>query len=68
MALDIPNLDALSPDDLDELRVVFHKLSAYCDTRSIAMLARAEGNTPLAARLEGYADYIYKDLPEWARW
>lgn len=76
----IPNLDAMSPEELESTRTRYARLARrhpkaapvawllwdYCITRHRAHLARLSGLIPKAIRLDGRCDRIYADLAKLA--
>ncbi len=66
----LPNLDGLSidPTDYQEASRVFLLYAKYAKHKSIAMRLRANGNIAQAEQFESICEYIYGEMPEWARW
>ena len=64
----MPNLDCMTLDDLYAASRVFRKLADYARIKREAMRNRLEGNIDRAVRLEADCEFIYTNLPPWARW
>ena len=65
---EIPNLDALAPEELDAASLTFAELGVYAARKRLAIHARSMGDIAHAQRLERECDRIYTELPAWARW
>jgi len=65
---EVPNLDALPVDTLGEYGKVYRDLALYCDYKTRAMINRANGKIDLALKTESSAQFIYEQLPAWAKW
>ncbi len=64
----VPNIDALSDEDLVTLANVLGTLSDYCVECIVARDYRKAGEIDAAVRTEKYSEFIYSELPNWARW
>jgi hypothetical protein len=65
-----PNLDGLSmdPADYDRAEQVLRQLAGYCNAKAQAMRLRLAGDVNRALAVERYADGLYQQLPQWAKW
>lgn len=66
--LAVPNLDAMSRDDLIALRAALLQLAEYANYKAGAIPERAAGDIAEAQRYERAAERVYSMLPTWARW
>jgi hypothetical protein len=70
--IEVPNLDALDPEELevvaDELGVIHPLLRTYAVHKARAMRLRALGGITTAQHLERQLDITYASLPEELRW
>ncbi len=64
-----PNLDGFAtPEELDEIAIIFGYLEQYAVSKATAMRLRIDGNIKKAIAFENMCEYYYEKLPEWARW
>ncbi|WP_448168666.1 hypothetical protein [Burkholderia ambifaria] len=66
--IEVPNIDALSLDELVQLQRGLSQLERYVRARHAAVKARQAGDIAHATHCEQVCDGFYKHLPEWARW
>jgi hypothetical protein len=66
--LDVPNLDAMTAEELFELGSELHRLAGYADSKALAMRYRLAGKIELAQRQERRCEAIYNTLPPSWRW
>ena len=71
----IPNLDAISIDELHEFAIKGENeikelaiLVSYAKLKRRAMIARFDGNIMLALELESYCDGLYDSIPDERKW
>jgi hypothetical protein len=65
-AIESPNLDAMSVDELSKFAGHASTLSQYASLKVMAMLARQHGRIADAMRTEAYLEKLYQMLPaEW---
>jgi len=65
---DMPNLDAMTSDELTEASDAFRMLSLYAAKKARAMRERGNGNITSALSIEASCDRIYQTLPQSYRW
>lgn len=66
--IDVPNLDAMTDEELKEFdRVILH-LAVITDAMIRGRALRLAGDIEAALSWERFADRRVKGLPEWARW
>lgn len=68
MNIEIPNIDAMSREELVELQKGLSALERYVRSRHAAIKARLEGDIQHALYCERVCEGFYKHLPDWARW
>lgn len=76
IAAEIPNLDCcVLPRELAVMRAEFKSMEAgfkllasYAEAKENAMVSRQYGKIEQAAKFESAAEWVYQQLPEWARW
>lgn len=66
--LQLPDLDAMSSDDLLDWALVFNQLWSLCYYRGVAATARNRGDTDVAEDAETIATRIYSELPYTVQW
>jgi len=64
----IPNLDAMSPEDLRDVIDALRTLADYASYRITSTQLRCAGLIARAQRSEAMQQAIYDTLPEWAKW
>lgn len=64
----IPNLDALTPEDLRDAIDALRALADYASYRLTSIQLRESGLIAKAQRIEAMQQAIYDTLPEWAKW
>lgn len=68
MTHDMPNLDAMTPDELREASEAFRMLSLYASKKARAMRERGNGNITSALSIEASCERIYQTLTQSYRW
>lgn len=66
--MDIPNLDAMEWEDLQQFRTNLHRVSSFVTHTLIGRSYRLEGRIKDAQQHEFSADCIWRDLPDDWRW
>ena len=66
--IEVPNLDAMSNEELGQLQEVYYMLSLYASCKISAKSYRENGQITKALANEKYCENVYKRLPMWARW
>jgi hypothetical protein len=68
MSMNIPNLDAMTPEELREFSDRLTSLAQYASLKADAMERRALGKINDAIRAEAICEQIYQMLPDEWRW
>jgi hypothetical protein len=66
--MEIPNLDAMSQEELRAYCDYFSILEKYCLLKDSAITGRLEGNIACALSLESKCDALYDSLPKQYQW
>ncbi len=66
--LGIPNLDAMTPEELQAAEEVCARLQEICRQLRNAKRDRLAGRIVAAQKQENAAEEQYAKLPAWARW
>jgi hypothetical protein len=67
-SLNVPNIDAMTADELRKLSNELLHLSTYANLKAQAMERRAEGEINAALRAEALCEQLYQTLPDEWRW
>jgi hypothetical protein len=66
--MNVPNIDAMTDDELREFSDHASTLAQYVSTKLLAMSTRKDGRINEAIRIEAHLERLYQILPiEW-RW
>jgi hypothetical protein len=67
-SMNVPNLDAMTPEELRDLCDDLQRLALYAMNKATAMQRRAAGKINDAIRAEAICEQIYQSLPDEWRW
>jgi hypothetical protein len=67
-SFNVPNLDAMTPDELREFCDQTQHLSMYANLKAQAIEQRATGRINDALRAEAICEQIYQMIPDEWRW
>jgi hypothetical protein len=68
IAMNVPNLDAMTAEELDEFSGHASTLAQYANMKLMAMKNRIDGHTDDAVRIEAHCEHLYQLLPNEWRW
>jgi hypothetical protein len=66
--MNVPNLDAMTEDELSEFSGHVSTLSQYVAMKCLAMSTRKDGRIADAIRIEAHLEKLYQLLPKEWRW